>query len=73
MFRDIVETQFDEDILDIIDEDYRVNGTKHHMPFIANVTLDWSCEKDSIVLNMADVLSALINGTFYNELDPKPT
>ena len=54
MFQDVVESQFDQSIIDIIDKNYQVNGTLHRMPFLANVTLDWSCEKDSIELNMEE-------------------
>ena len=41
-------------IMDIVDKNYKANGTLRYMPNIANVTLDWSTEKDSIVLNQAE-------------------
>lgn len=73
MFQDVVESQFDQSIIDIIDKNYQVNGTLRRMPFLANVTLDWSCEKDSIELNMEEQLSILLNGTFFNELSNTKT
>ena len=40
---------------------------------LANTTLDWACEKDSIYLNEAEILSARLNGTFLDSNAKVPT
>ena len=54
-------------MMESIDGWFKANATRHPFPFLANVTLDWSCEKDEVVLNDQEVLSVLLNGTFIDE------
>ena len=56
-----------------IDAWFEANGTRHHYPYLAEVTLDWGCEKDGIRLDDDEVLSVLLNGTFFDEGAKRPT
>ena len=58
-------------MLNVIDEWFDTNGTRRSFPNVANVTLDWSTEKDSMELSVDEVLSVLLNGTFMDLDNPK--
>ena len=40
---------------------------------MGNTTLDYSCEKDSILLNKDEILSVFLNGTFLDSNSKAPT
>ena len=65
LFQTQIETQFDKIALQTIDIWFKEHGTRKQFMFLSNVTLDISCEKDSINLNENEVLSVLHNGTFF--------
>ena len=56
-----------------IDAWFEANGTRHHYPYLAEVSLDWGCEKDSIQLNAQEDLSVLLNGTFFDPTSNQET
>ncbi len=60
-------------VINTIDEYFQTNATWHHYPFLANVTLDWGCGEDAIELNIEEILSVPLNGTFIDENSNKPT
>ena len=60
-------------MIEVIDEWFEANTTRKLYPNLANTTLDYSCEKDSITLSKDEILSVLVNGTFLDIRDSIPT
>ena len=66
LFQDQLETQFVTISKTYIDEWFQVNATRKSWWGLANTTLIWACEKDSIKLSDSEGISVLLNGTFID-------
>ena len=66
LFDDNIEAYFEGVTKEIIDQWFKDNATRKQFYMLANTTLDWSCEQDSITLGEDETLSVVLNGTFLD-------
>ena len=66
LFCNSIVTEIESVFIEKIDSYLRVNGTRHSLTKMANITIDYSMFENGIRIDSDDSFSMTVNGTFFD-------